>query len=43
MRVRDKWYLASVCDFDDPDLLTPDGVLGVDLGIVNIATDSLGN
>ncbi|MFZ1830057.1 MAG: transposase, partial [Candidatus Competibacteraceae bacterium] len=27
---------------DDPDLLTPDGVLGVDLGIVNIATDSTG-
>lgn len=39
--VRGKWYLAAVCDIDDPKLLTPEGVLGVDLGIVNIATDSL--
>lgn len=37
------WYLAAVCNFDDPKLLTPDGVLGVDFGIINIATDSLGN
>lgn len=43
MYVRGKWYLCAVCDFDDPKLLTPDGMLGVDLGIVNIATDSLGN
>lgn len=43
MFVRGKWYLACVCDFDDPGLLTPDGMLGVDFGIVNIATDSLGN
>jgi len=43
MFVRGKWYIAAVCDFDDPKLLTPDGMLGVDLGIVNIATDSLGN
>jgi putative transposase len=43
MLVRGKWYLAAVCDFDDPTLLTPDGVLGIDFGIVNIATDSLGN
>lgn len=43
MFVRGKWYLAAVCDFDDPKLLTPDGVLGVDFGIVNIASDSLGN
>lgn len=43
MFVRGKWYLAAVCDFDDPKLLTPAGVLGVDFGIVNIATDSLGN
>ena len=42
MFVRGHWYIAAVCDFDDPDLLTPDGVLGVDLGIVNIATDSTG-
>ncbi len=43
MFVRGKWYLAAVCDFDDPKLLTPNGVLGVDFGIVSIATDSIGN
>lgn len=43
MFVRGKWYLCAVCDFDDPGLLTPDGMLGVDMGIVNIATDSEGN
>ena len=43
MLVRGKWYLACVCDFDDPKLLTPDGMLGVDFGIVQIATDNLGN
>jgi transposase len=43
MFVRGKWYLASVCNFDDPDLLTPDGVLGVDFGKVNRVTDSLDN
>ena len=43
MYVRGKWYLAAVCDFDDPKLLTTKGILGVDFGIVNIATDSLGN
>lgn len=42
MCVAGKWYLAAVCDIDDPKLLRPEGVLGVDLGIVNIATDSLG-
>ena len=43
MLVRGKWYLAAVCEFDDPALLTPGGMLGVDFGIVNIATDSFGN
>lgn len=43
MFVRGKWYLCAVCDFDAPGLLTPDGMLGVDMGIVNIATDSEGN
>lgn len=43
MFVRGKWYLAAVCAFDDPKLLTHDGMLGVDLGVVSIATDSLGN
>ena len=43
MFVRGKWYIACVCDFDDPKLLTPSGILGVDFGIINIATDSMGN
>lgn len=43
MFVRCKWYLACVCDFDDPKLLTPGDILGVDLGVVNLATDSMGN
>jgi len=43
MLVRGNWYIACVCDFEDPGLLPSVGVLGVDLGIVNIATDSLGN
>jgi IS605 OrfB family transposase len=42
MFVRGYWYIAAVCDFDDPELLTPEGVIGVDMGIVNIATDSTG-
>ncbi|MGI0034307.1 MAG: RNA-guided endonuclease InsQ/TnpB family protein [Nitrososphaera sp.] len=43
MFVRGKWYIACVCDFDDPKLLTPSGVLGVDFGIVHIATGSDGS
>jgi len=42
MFVRGKWYVACVCDIDDPDLIETTDVLGVDLGIVNIATDSDG-
>jgi hypothetical protein len=38
MFVRGQWYISCVCDFDDPEWLTPEGVLGIDLGIVNIAT-----
>jgi len=36
------WFLAVTIDVPDPDLLEPDGWLGVDLGIVNIATTSDG-
>ena len=43
MFVRGKWYIAVVCDFDDPALIDATDVLGVDFGIVNIATDSDGN
>lgn len=38
-----KWYLLATCDIPDPDETDVDGVLGVDLGIVNLATDSDGN
>ena len=37
------FYLATTCDVAEAPLLTPSDVLGVDLGIVNIATDSDGN
>lgn len=42
MHVRGKWYLAVGCDVPDPDLIDANEVLGVDLGIANIATDSDG-
>ncbi|MGR6035483.1 MAG: hypothetical protein ACU4EQ_01875 [Candidatus Nitrosoglobus sp.] len=35
--------MAAVCDFDNPKLLIPEGVFGVNFGIINIATDSFGN
>ena len=42
MFVRGQWYIAVVCDIDEPDIIDTTDVLGVDLGIVNIATDSDG-
>jgi IS605 OrfB family transposase len=36
------WFLAVTIDVPDPDLREPGGWLGVDLGIVNIATTSDG-
>lgn len=42
MLVRRQWYLAIVCDIDDHKLIETTDVLGVDLGIVNIAADSMG-
>jgi IS605 OrfB family transposase len=42
MYVRGKFYLACVCDIDDPKLIDTLEALGVDLGIANIATDSDG-
>jgi putative transposase len=39
---RGAFYLLAVCDVPEPDAQTVDGVLGVDLGIVNLATDSDG-
>lgn len=43
MFVRGKWYIAVVCDVPDPDEIDVKDVLGVDLGIVNLAFDSEGN
>ncbi len=40
--VRGSFYLACVCDIDDPKLIDTLEALGVDLGIANIATDSDG-
>jgi putative transposase len=40
--VRGKWYVSCVVDIDEPIPDDPKGVLGVDFGIVNIATDSTG-
>ncbi|WP_114313616.1 RNA-guided endonuclease InsQ/TnpB family protein [Thermus caldifontis] len=42
VRGRDSWYIHLWCEYDDPPPITPKGFLGVDLGIVNIATDSDG-
>jgi IS605 OrfB family transposase len=37
-----QWYLFATCNVEEPPLIDPQGFLGVDLGIVNIATDSNG-
>lgn len=42
MFVRKKWYLSICCDIPEPDDIETLDVLGVDLGIVNLATDSDG-
>ncbi|MFJ3576069.1 RNA-guided endonuclease InsQ/TnpB family protein [Streptomyces rubiginosohelvolus] len=36
------FYLIAVCDIPEPELYEPAGFVGVDLGIVNIATASTG-
>lgn len=41
--VRGKWYLLATCNVETPKPQDVSGVLGVDLGIVQIATDSDGN
>jgi IS605 OrfB family transposase len=40
--VRGKWYLFVVCEVETPAPIDAEGALGVDLGIVNLATDSDG-
>jgi putative transposase len=36
------WYLHATCDVPEPERYEPDGFIGVDLGIVNLATTSSG-
>jgi hypothetical protein len=36
------WYLFATCEVETPEPIDVDGVLGVDLGVANIATDSDG-
>jgi IS605 OrfB family transposase len=40
---RHKWYLLATCDVPEPTPEQIDGWLGVDRGVVNLATDSEGN
>jgi IS605 OrfB family transposase len=40
--VRGKWYLFVACEVEMPEPIDAQGLLGVDLGIVNLATDSDG-
>lgn len=42
MFVKGKWYVSCVVDIDEADPIAPKGILGIDLGIVQIATDSTG-
>jgi putative transposase len=40
--IRGEFYLFATCEIEDPEELDPKAVLGIDLGIVNIAVDSDG-
>lgn len=37
------FFLHQVCNADEQDIIDPDGFLGVDFGIANIAVDSDGS
>ncbi len=39
---RGNWYLLATCEVQEPDPQDVDDVLGIDLGVTNIATDSDG-
>jgi putative transposase len=39
---RSVWYLLVTCEVQEPDPLDVDGVLGIDMGVTNIAVDSDG-
>lgn len=43
MLIKGIFYIACTCDIDEDDLLNPEDILGIDLGIVNLAVDSKGN
>jgi len=40
--IKKQFYIACVCDVDEDLMQDPEGILGIDLGIVNIAVDSEG-
>ena len=40
--VRGSWYLFASCEIETPDPIDVEGVLGIDLGVTNIAVDSDG-
>jgi len=40
--VNGAWYLFATCDVETPAPIDGEGVLGIDLGVTNIATDSDG-
>lgn len=40
---RGKFYLLATCEVEDPEPFVAEGVIGVDLGVKNVATDSDGN
>src|SRR5215212_1138641 len=40
---RGKFYLLATCEVEEPEPFVAEGVIGVDLGVTNIATDSEGN
>lgn len=42
MLIKGIFYIACTCDIDEDDLINPENVLGIDLGIVNLAVDSKG-
>lgn len=40
--IKGQFYIACVCNIDEEQIQNPEGILGIDLGIVNIAVDSEG-
>ncbi len=40
--VNDEWYLFAVCEVETPEPIDVEGVLGIDMGVTNIAVDSDG-